>query len=163
MNNLGRVIKGAVTALGCLIFAMMFFAGVIALSDYSVAQSHNQPGAAEGATLAEVITLLAFVGGSALLVWIVRGRFKRATITGPLVVRSDDGCLYVRAPFAGDTDLYWLRHLPAGYTATSSAIEGPGGALFGNGQTITVSGAVSGGSGDTVCVSVHILDATAIR
>jgi hypothetical protein len=64
MNNLGRVIKGAVTALGCLIFAMMFFAGVIALSDYSVAQSHNQPGAAEGATLAEVITLLAFGGGA---------------------------------------------------------------------------------------------------
>jgi hypothetical protein len=63
MNNLGRVIKGAVTALGCLIFAMMFFVGVIALSDYSVAQSHNEPGAAEGTTLAEVITLLAFVGG----------------------------------------------------------------------------------------------------
>jgi len=72
MNNLGRVIKGAVTALGCLIFAMMFFAGVIALSDYSVAQSHNQPGAAEGATLAEIIMLVAFLGGSALLVWIAR-------------------------------------------------------------------------------------------
>jgi hypothetical protein len=78
MNNLGRVIKGGVTALGCLIFAMMFFVGVIALSDYSVAQSHNEPGAAEGTTLAEVIALLAFVGGGALLVWIVRGRFKRA-------------------------------------------------------------------------------------
>jgi hypothetical protein len=75
MNNLGRVIKGAAKGLGCLFSAMLVFGGVIALSDYSVGQSHGQA-RADGATMAEAVTLIALVAGITLLVVIVRGRIK---------------------------------------------------------------------------------------
>jgi len=84
-------------------------------------------------------------------------------ITGPLVVHASDGCVYVRGPHEGYTDLYWVRTSPDGYSAGAAGIAGPEGAVLSDGQSVTVTGNLTGSIGDTRCVGVHILDATSIR
>ena len=162
MSKLGCAVRGAVGALGCLACAMAFFAGVIALSDYSVAQMHGRPGAAEGARLSEIVMLVAILGGSAVLLWMARGRLRRTTVTGTLVCAAD-GRLYVLVPFADDAGLFWLRRLPAGHAVTESGIEGPHGARFGDGQAIRVSGVVSRAPRTAAGPGARILDVTSIR
>ena len=84
-------------------------------------------------------------------------------VTGPLFVRSDNGCVYVRGPYEDATDLNWLRTLPGGYSARASGIAGPDGVVIADGEVVTVSGTVADLLGDTVCVSVHTLDVTSIH
>ena len=85
-----------------------------------------------------------------------------ATITGTLV-GADGGCLYVRGPDANGTDLYWLRHLPPDYVDDAEGLAKPDGSLIRMGDSLTVSGALSFVPFDRQCVSVHTLDATAIK
>jgi len=86
-----------------------------------------------------------------------------STVSGPLVVGLPPGCVYVRGPYSDYTDLYWIRRLPDGYAATAAGITQPDGTVLDDGRTVTVTGSVSSGFGDTVCVSAHIIDATDIR
>jgi alanine racemase len=79
------------------------------------------------------------------------------------MVRENGSCIYVQGPYEGDTDQYWIRSLPLGYSAGPMGIVSPAGTVLVHGQSVTVSGTVSDVLGDTVCVSIHTLDATSIR
>jgi hypothetical protein len=85
-----------------------------------------------------------------------------ATITGTLE-GADGGCVYVHVPHANGTDLYWLRHLPSGYVADADGLGRPDGSLIKMGGSLIVSGALSWEPFERQCVSVHTLDATAIK
>ncbi len=85
-----------------------------------------------------------------------------ATITGTLE-GADGGCVYVHGPHANGTDLSWLRHLPSDYGADGDGLGEPDGSLIKMGDSLTVTGALSWEPFERQCVSVHTLDATAIK
>jgi hypothetical protein len=86
---------------------------------------------------------------------------RSATITGTLEV-GNGACVWVRAPDANGSHLYWLRQLPSGYDSDEQGLVTPDRSHIRIGDSLTVSGALSWLPFERNCDGTHTLDVEAI-